>query len=179
MRGKNSSIVVSSHYSFVNLLGKQGVVPLKNEKIIGSLIFFVFAGLFFILTLDFPTIGQPKDVGPAFMPKVYASFLVFFSIILLIQGIRERLKKENDSEPLYENMAVVVGTMILTIIFVFLIPYLGFYLISIIFMMIFLKFTKVKSVWTIVFVSLGTNLFIFTFFEKMLNVPVPTGLLFS
>jgi len=152
---------------------------LKNEKIIGSLIFFVFAGLFFILTLDFPTVGQPKDVGPAFMPRVYASFLVFFSLILLIQGIKARSKKETDSEPLYQNMAVVAGTMLLTVVFVFLIPYLGFYLISIIFMMIFLKITKVKSIWTIIFVSIGTNLFIFTFFEKMLNVPVPAGLLFS
>lgn len=178
MRRTNSSIVVPLS-SFVKLVGKQGVVPLKNEKIIGSLIFIVFAGLFFILTFDFPTVGQPKDVGPGFMPKVYASFLVFFSLILLFQGIKEKTKKENESDPLYQNMKIVVGTMILTIIYVFLIPYLGFYLISIIFMIIFLKFTKVKSVWTIIFVSLGTNLFIFTFFEKLLNVPVPTGLLFS
>ncbi|PFG06791.1 tripartite tricarboxylate transporter TctB family protein [Bacillus sp. es.034] len=151
---------------------------MKNEKIIGSLICFVIAGLFFVLSLDFPSVGQPKDVGPAFMPKLYAGFLVFFSLILLFQGLKKKLKSTN-SEPSYENMVLVACTMILTIGYVFLIPFLGFYLISFIFMALFLKFTRVKSILTILLVPAGSTLFIFIFFQKMLHVPVPTGILFS
>lgn len=152
---------------------------MKNEKIIGSIICFVISVLFFVLSLDFPTIGQPKDVGPAFMPKLYAGFLVFFSLILLFQGVKENSKKEANAEPLYQNVVLVSFTMILTIAFVFLIPYLGFYLISFIFMVLFLKFTHVKNIWTILLVPAGTTFFIFVFFQKMLHVPVPTGIFFS
>lgn len=152
---------------------------MKNEKIIGSLIFFVFAGLFYVLTLDFPVIGQPEDVGPAFMPRLYAGFLGTLSLILLFQGVKERLKKKSDSEPLYQNVIVVASIILLTLIYVFLIPYLGFYLISIIFMVLFLKITKYKNIWTIIFVPIGTNLFIFIFFQQLLKVPVPAGILFS
>ena len=151
---------------------------MKNEKVIASIIFFIISGLFFVLTLDFPTGGQSHDVGAAFMPKVYAGFLFLFSLILLIQGIKENIKKD-ESEPMYQNIALVVGIMLLTIVYVLLIPYLGFYLVSVAFMILFLKLTKTTSLKIIFLVPVGANLFIFIFFQKMLHVPVPIGTLFT
>lgn len=150
---------------------------MKNGKIIGSIIFFIISGLFFVLTYGFPT-GQSNELGPSFMPRMYASFLFFLSIILLFQGIKENSTNKK-SEPIYKNIALVALIMFLFVVYVFLIPYLGFYLVSIAFMVVFLKITQVKNLFKILLVSGATNLFIFIFFQKMLHVPVPVGSLFS
>ncbi|WP_449537551.1 tripartite tricarboxylate transporter TctB family protein [Ferdinandcohnia sp. Marseille-Q9671] len=151
---------------------------MRNEKIIGSILFLIIAGLFFVLSLDFPSVGHPADVGPGFMPKMYSGILTLLSIILLIQGIREIRNKKTETQTIYENFGLVVGIMALSVIYIFLIPYLGFYLVSAIFIILFLLLSRVKKIITIILVSVGTNLFVFLFFEKMLLVPVPVGSLF-
>jgi len=152
---------------------------LKNEKVIGSVIFLIISGLFFVLSMDFPTVAVTTDVGPAFMPRMYTVFLALLSIVLLIQGIKEKIKKEKYSITNYENIGLVLIIMALTVVYVFLIPYLGFYLVSLIFIITFLFISRVKKLWTILFVSIFTNVFVFVFFEKLLAVPIPVGMLFS
>src|SRR5699024_6487567 len=134
---------------------------------------------FFVLSMDFPTVAVTTDVGPAFMPRMYTVFLALLSIVLLIQGIKEKIKKEKYSITNYENIGLVLIIMALTVVYVFLIPYLGFYLVSLIFIITFLFISRVKKLWTILFVSIFTNVFVFVFFEKLLAVPIPVGMLFS
>ncbi|WP_180994370.1 tripartite tricarboxylate transporter TctB family protein [Bacillus sp. Marseille-P3661] len=150
---------------------------MKNEKIIWSIIVIVIACLFFSLTFSFPKNLTPTDVGPGFMPRLYAIILVLFSMILIFQGLKE--KKQTEDQPESGNIKLAFLTMFLTIVFVALIPVIGFYVITPIIMIIFLKMTRVKNLLTILLVPAGTTLFIFIFFHKMLKVPVPTGIFFS
>lgn len=152
---------------------------MKNEKVIGSVVFLIISGLFFVLTLDFPTVAATADVGPSFMPRIYSFFLALLAIILLIQGIRENIKKEKDSVTTYENIGLVLIIMLLTTVYVFLIPYLGFYLVSLVFIILFLLISRVKKISSIILVSIFTNVFIYVFFERLLHVPIPMGMLFS
>src|SRR5699024_12080599 len=128
----------------------------KNEMVIGSVIFLIISGLFFVLSMDFPTVVATTDVGPAFMPRMYTVFLALLSIVLLIQGIRENIKKEKSSITNYENIGLVLIIMTLTVVYVFLIPYLGFYLVSLIFIITFLFISRVKKLLPILFVSIFT-----------------------
>lgn len=148
---------------------------MKNEKIITSVIVFLVASLFLFLTFDFPE-NKVRDVGPAFLPKMYVYALYLLCVSLFIQGLRER---RNTDQLKMNNMLLVFLSMVITVVYVFFIPYLGFYLITLVAMLALLLLTRVKNYLTLILVPAGTALFIFVFFEKMLKVPVPAGMLFS
>src|SRR5699024_7666640 len=118
---------------------------MKNDKIIGSIIFLILSGIFIILTLNFPSSNQDFDVGPAFIPRISAAFLTLLSLILVIQGIIENNKGgQKEKVSLYSNVFLVFSSIILFIVYVFLIPIIGFYFTSSMFIVIFLLLNKVK-----------------------------------
>ncbi|NEU30129.1 tripartite tricarboxylate transporter TctB family protein [bacterium LRH843] len=149
---------------------------MKNEKIITSIIIFVFATLFLVLTFSFPE-NRAKDIGPGLLPQFYSVALYLLCIALFIQGLKD-MKKAGQASPSESNMLLVFLSMIVSVIYVALIPYLGFYLITLIAMILLLKITRVKSLLTLTLVPIGTTVFILVFFEKLLKVPVPTGMFF-
>lgn len=174
LRANVISFLLLNKYS----LDMVGSGIMKNEKVIASIIFIIVSGLFFALSLDFPSVAQPNDVGPAFIPRISAGFLTLLSIILFIQGIIEIKNKEQESESLYHHIFLVLVVMILTILYVFLIPILGFYIVSGLFIIIYLILSKIRKVSLILAIAIGTNLFVYLFFELTLKVPVPSGILF-
>ncbi len=147
---------------------------MKNEKIITSIIVFVFASLFLALTFSFPE-NKTKDVGPGLLPQMYSIALYVLCILLFIQGIRERKMKN----PAIHNALLVFLAMVISLAYVSIIPFVGFYFATPIIMLILLFITQIRKWLTLICVPVGTTLFIFVFFEKILKVPVPSGMFFS
>ncbi len=151
---------------------------LKNEKVWMSIIAIAFSSLFLAITFTFPE-NPVADVGPAFLPRTYSVGLYVLAVALFFQGVREVKSKKSEAMSSKESGYLIFFTIIVTILYVFLIPYVGFYLLTPIVVIVLLALTRVKNIWTLTLLPLGTTLFIFIFFEKLLRVPVPSGLLFS
>lgn len=134
----------------------------------------MIAGFFYSLTFQFPETAT-QDVGPAFMPRVYCGLIVLLGGLLIIQGFRDQSKKEGTER----TIGYALATMGFVLLYLILIPYLGFYLSTALFVFALLVFSKVRNKMALISVSLGTPLFIFVVFEKLLKVAIPLGSLFS
>lgn len=73
---------------------------------------------------------------------------------------------------------MVLLSMILIVVYVFIIAKLGFYVSTLLFLTLILWITKVRRLLTLVTVPIGTLLFLFLFFQKLLKVSLPTGIFF-
>lgn len=149
---------------------------MKNEKVIMSIIIIAFSSLFLALTFTFPE-NPAADIGPAFLPRAYSVALYILAIALLFQGLKE-MKKQNE-ETNKNSLLLVFWMIVVTVLYVYLIPIIGFYIITPIVMIILLRLTKVKNIFTLTLVPAGMTVFVLIFFEKLLSVPVPSGTLFS
>lgn len=144
---------------------------MKIANLIGSLVGMAVAVFFFYHTFAFPVV-QSQETGPAFMPRIFAVALMILSIILLIQSF---FTKEKAPET---KMKMIGLTMGIVLIYLLLIPTLGFYSSTILFVLVLILITKLKKPILLVVIPVAVPLFVFVFFEKMLRVPIPTGILF-
>ncbi len=132
-------------------------------------------GIFFIAnTLDFPNLDL-EPLGAAFMPRLYSILLIFLGLILVMQAIRDNKEKKEAKS----NVKYALISMFIVIVYVLFIPPLGFYISTFLFTFIFLLFSKVRNKIVLVSVPVGTVLFIYICFDKILKVAIPAGSLFS
>ena len=140
---------------------------MKRANIIISLLVIVFGLVAYWYTSDFPG-SSGSETGPGFMPKIF--------IIIIILGISLLIKSiffENEKATLYKKRIAIF--ILLFIIYNILIPILGFYVTSILFLISLLWMNNIKKLVYFFFVPLGVVTFIFIFFQTLLKVPLPTG----
>jgi len=133
----------------------------------------LLGSLFYALTFDFPQLNA-NDPGPAFMPRIYCGLLILFGLIIFIQGILDKSKKE-EKENTFRYAFASMGIVLLYII---VMPFIGFNISTFFLVLILLLFSKVRSKVILISIPIGTVLFIFIIFEKLLKVSIPTGSLF-
>lgn len=150
---------------------KREVDTVKIQNIVSSILAILFGAITYYYTMGFPDV--PGSItGPAFMPRIYAVSLIGLGLILLCKSL---FFSNEESNPSAKKVLLFV---LLFIVYVVLIPILGFYLSSIIFLVVLLLMNSVKKVVYLVSVPTGVVLFLFVFFQQLLNVPLPTGFLF-
>ncbi|WP_164671166.1 tripartite tricarboxylate transporter TctB family protein [Virgibacillus doumboii] len=143
---------------------------MKPQNILISILTIIFGGITYYYTLSFPDV--PGSItGPAFMPRIYAVLLIALGIILFCKSVFISNEEPNP------NSKKVLLFILLFIIYAVLIPILGFYLSSILFLVMLLWMNHVKKVIYLVSVPAGVAFFLFVFFQQLLNVPLPTGFL--
>lgn len=146
---------------------------MKTSNIIGGTLTILIAALFFYQTYSFPH-SSIQLTGPEFMPRVYCMIMIILGVILIISSIKQGEDIEEKQSMIYSIIAMAI-----TGVYVFMIPISGFYLTTAVLLIVLLLFAKVRSIVTLLSVPAGVLLFIFFFFERMLNVNVPLGSLFS
>jgi putative tricarboxylic transport membrane protein len=146
----------------------------KIPNIVISIILIIVAGVFYSLTFQFPKIAL-QETGPAFMPRIYCGALIILGLILLIQGI----KTKTTSHATESTMKFALAAMGFIFVYLVIIPVIGFYLSTVLIVFSLLLFSKVRNKIILASVSLGTALFVYVFFAKLLKVSIPLGLLFS
>ncbi|UTE77455.1 tripartite tricarboxylate transporter TctB family protein [Rossellomorea sp. KS-H15a] len=139
-----------------------------------SVIIIGISAYFYSMSQAFPQ-NQMQETGPDFMPKIYCGFLILLSLILIVKEVMSKAKEEKKEAA----MLYAVAAMAMVAVYLILIPYVGFYLSTAAVIVSFLLFTKVKSLYTLAAVPLGTIAFIYIFFEKFLSVSLPLGTLFT
>jgi len=141
---------------------------MKRANIIISLLVIVFGLVAYWYTSDFPG-SSGSETGPGFMPKIFIIIIIILGISLLIKSIFF----ENEKATLYKKRIAIF--ILLFIIYNILIPILGFYVTSILFLISLLWMNNIKKLVYFFFVPLGVVTFIFIFFQTLLKVPLPTG----
>lgn len=126
--------------------------------------------------------------GAALFPRILLAIFILFSILIIIGGFKktklmkqgEEVEYEGDENPLnFGNLKSPITTLFIVICYVSLLSLIGFFPSTILFMVVFLSYMKVKQWKTYVFTIIGLNVFIYLVFVLQLNVQLPVGLLFK
>ena len=110
------------------------------------------------------------------MPTVYSALLIFLSMFLIKRSLKNnKTEKETGEHASYRKFFMVTASILLYII---LVRFLGFYSSTLIFLLSFMFMLKAAKTITVIIISLSTTGLIYTFFDLMLHIPIPRGLLF-
>ncbi|MEL7568696.1 MAG: tripartite tricarboxylate transporter TctB family protein [Dehalobacterium sp.] len=146
-------------------------MKMSVAEIISGGLFLGFAGWFLNQTLKFPAPLNPFDVGSAAFPKLITITILFLSIILIIQGIRGY--NTNLHKIIIKRQYRVIISIVTLVIYVILMPVLGYYISTFIFMILMLILAGEWKVKNVVLITIGFLLFSKLGFEILLNVPLP------
>ena len=145
----------------------------------------IFAGALFVHVQGFPAMPGQK-VGPAALPGALAVGLFVCGAILLVRGLRARLRAGGGarwfelpewfaSAPQVLGMAVLVGVNLL---YVLAVDRLGFVLTGVIYLTALMWVLRVRLLRALPIAVVMTLLIHYAFY-KLLKVPLPWGLLQS
>ncbi|MCM3715394.1 tripartite tricarboxylate transporter TctB family protein [Alkalihalobacillus oceani] len=142
-----------------------------NHDVIISICVMGFAVFFFSLTFQFPT-GNPQDMGPAFMPRAYAIMIMILGLLLFFKGLKSGPQAGKKGTKL---ILLTIGWLF---IYIFFVPIIGFYIMTPLFLFVFLWIVRERRLIPLLAIPLFTTVLIFFFFKQLLNVPIPAGTLF-
>jgi hypothetical protein len=141
---------------------------------IASVLIFAFTGVVFYLTRDFPS-GYGAT-GPAFFPRLIVVLMSVFAFVQLVKAFR---KEESRSQAISPSTAKTVGIAAAIIIaYVLVMPYLGFLVGTIVFLLVSMVFSGVRDPRKLAPVSVGVSLVLFYIFGQFLRVPLPESSIF-
>jgi putative tricarboxylic transport membrane protein len=149
---------------------------MRRPTIAASLILAGLAGLilFEASRLAFGSIRVPQT---GFFPSVLATLLLFFSIALLVQTRRQD-GGENRDEPLKSEAWIRIGITLAAMLgFALVLEKLGFLLSTFTVMILLLRVIEPQKWPRVIAVALVTALVSYFLFARLLNIPLPAGVL--
>ncbi|MFC7062424.1 tripartite tricarboxylate transporter TctB family protein [Halobacillus seohaensis] len=138
-----------------------------------GVILIIGCSIYFYETISFPS-SELQMTSAAFIPRVYCIIMLILSAFLIASSFKG--EEEGESKPSFLYSFIAIG---LTVIYVALIPFIGFFITTLLFIVSLLVFAKVKSYIILSSVPIGTLAFIYIFFVKILNVSLPVGIVFQ
>jgi len=145
-----------------------------GDKII-SVVLFIFCALYFYLSLSF-------SVQSRAYPQATIVLLFFLLILLFLSTFSKKKKlstiKVNENNKDKVILSRVVGVIFITLLFIFLIGKIGFYITTEFFLVGTMYFLGIRSYKILLLVPSGFTLLLFIGFKLLLEVSTPTGILF-
>jgi putative tricarboxylic transport membrane protein len=149
---------------------------MRRSTIAASLILAGLAGLilFEASRLAFGSIRVPQT---GFFPSILAILLLFFSIALLLQTRREAGSEKRD-EPINSEAWSRIGITLAAMLgFAVVLEKLGFLLSTFTVMLLLLRVVEPQKWPRVIAVALATALISYFLFARLLNIPLPAGVL--
>jgi putative tricarboxylic transport membrane protein len=141
---------------------------IKGEIATG-IFFIVVAAWFLYEASKFPVNESSVDMGPAAFPQVLAWLVILLSVLLIITSFI----KGSALKISVKRFKQIVYSMVLLIIYGVAIPFIGFYIATILFIPIMLFLAGERKWKSIIGVTIVFELFAFAIFDTVLNVPLP------
>jgi cell division protein FtsW (lipid II flippase) len=154
---------------------------LKGDTIT-AIVLLAFALIFWIAADRLPKSSLGGGVGADGLPKFLAVALAFLSLILLVQSLLPKkkvpLEDEEEEEEVVSFTAHLTSLGILVIggVSVLLLPILGYTLTIALLLIVMAIYHGQKLNWTVALYGAGGAVFMYLVFEKLLAVPMPTGI---
>ena len=149
---------------------------LRKSNIAVALLLAGLAGWLFLQAnkLNFGTMRVPQT---AFFPKVLASLLLVFTVLLLVQSLRERESSERSEKIEPEGWFRIGATLATLIGFAFVLEWLGFLLSTFLLMVLLLRAIEPQNWLRVLAIALATSVSAYLIFAWLLNIPLPAGIL--
>ena len=144
-------------------------IQISHTDKIASGLLFVLTAVVFYLSRDFPT--GISETSPAFYPRVIVGLISVFAFAQLVRSIR------SDTGQTYEltmsKVTTVTIAAALVIGYVVTMPFLGFLIGTILFLVVSMHFSGVEKLRKSVPVATGLTLVLHYVFVAFLRVPLP------
>lgn len=141
----------------------------------------IFSAVMIVLALCFYLLGNTLSDDAAKWPQFFSILLLLLSIGLIIDTIlkpnREGETKNSTEKQENEKNHNLTYTSILTILYLLLMNFIGFLILTPIYIFGLLWLLKYRDVKKLIFLALGTTIGITAIFQYLLGVPIPQGLL--
>ncbi|PMC35945.1 tripartite tricarboxylate transporter TctB family protein [Bacillus sp. UMB0899] len=164
-----------------------------NKDIFASAFFIVFSIVMYIASNSIIKLTVSK-VGADFVPKLVAIGMLILSIFYLINSVKQQIrsKKELNSqtsvnkeeEVVEEKKKIsplsVLGTVGLLALYITLLPYLGFLIMTTVylfFQMYLLAAKTERNIPIFIVISIITSVFIYYIFKYVFHLMLPAGIL--
>ena len=144
-----------------------------NWNILSCLFIYIWAGIFFVSSLGI------EDAGSRMFPQIMCGLSALLSTLFLISCLRGKDVKEGDDPISFAGTgrAAVMGAILGGYI---LLNYLtGFYISTVIFLPIGMLYLGQRNWKVIVAISIALPLIIFLFFDLLLGMVLPPGIVFQ
>jgi len=151
----------------------------KGEIIISGAIL-LFACILYYVATTFRQLLFADKVGPAFWPKTILLVVIVLSGLLLIKDVVIFLRGvkfgpiEGSAQEKEGQMRLIMA-IVLSLIYSFSVPYVGFLISIVLFQIFFLLILKVKKIVVLAFFPLSLTLLLYIIFIKVLYIPLPRG----
>ncbi|MBW2309104.1 MAG: tripartite tricarboxylate transporter TctB family protein [Deltaproteobacteria bacterium] len=155
------------------------IMNVKGEIIISGATVLIACILLYVAT-TFTQLLFADQVGPAFWPKTILIAVIVLSGFLFIKNILiaqrdDKIVRKEDSAQEREGGIRLVMAIILSLVYAFSVPYVGFLISIILFQVLFLLILKVKKALVLAFFPLSLTLILYIIFIKVLYIPLPRG----
>lgn len=148
---------------------------MKKANIIFGILFIIFSVGIIVFTLNNFPAGVNNVPGPAMFPVMIAGIMILASLFIIIHYIR--LKEDVAIDWLSNDKKRAYAVMGIMIIYVIVVPIVGFYTMSFILLMLLIKWFRKKSFLYTAIVSTAILVLVFLVFNIALRVPLNFGLL--
>lgn len=151
---------------------------MKKDDILSGCILIAISIYFLRESNSLPpsSLGIP---GSAFFPRLICFAFVIFGGILIIRSFKKGEAERKITLILKQDLIRVLAVILLCGIYIFSIPFLGFILTSILFIVFLMFIFQVKRIGIIILWGFLVTLIIYFIFKILLKVPLPAGMFFS
>ena len=139
--------------------------------------FCLFTLLFFLMSFDFRVNKMMRDAGTtaSTIPNTWAALMVPCAVMVFINIFSASNKPD---EP-FDKWQLALGIGIAALASVFLFDVIGYYLSSVLFLLLMMFLMRERRVLVLVLVPVVWCIFVFLVFDKLLYMGLPTGSLFA
>jgi len=149
---------------------------MRKANYIASGVFGAFAVFIIAISLTYPPSNHGVP-GPGIFPIIIASLILLSAITLVIMTIKSSAKADTEIDFKSKNIINVYIAMTGLIIYMVLLPMLGFVSTTFVMLLLYVKWFSRRAWWKCIVISLLFTLAIFFLFGTVLNVPMRFGLI--
>ncbi len=151
----------------------------KNSKadIVAAICLLLVSFLVFWISKDFPS--SKTGIGVSTFPKLLAGLLIIFSIVIIIQAIKNSSfsKKEPTFKEFKKGHKLIVAVIIILIIYIQMLEALGFILSSFLLLITLMFIFGERRKIILLVVPLLFSVILYLVFSKMAMVFLPEGII--
>lgn len=139
--------------------------------------FCLFTLLFFLMSFDFKVNKLMRDAGvtASTIPRTWAALMVPCAIMVFVNTLSATNKPD---EP-FGKWQLALGIGIAALACVFLFEYLGYYLSTVLFLLLMMFLLRERRPLVLILLPVIWCVFVYLVFDKLLYMGLPTGALFA
>lgn len=149
---------------------------MRKANFIASGIFTAFALFIITISSKYPPSNHGVP-GPGMFPIIIASLIIASAIALVVVTLKLGKDQDTEVDLKSRNIITVYITMTGLIIYLVLLPMVGFVSTTFVMLLLYVKWYSKRAWWKCIVISLLFTLAIFFLFGTVLNVPMRFGLI--